>query len=72
MILLEIGVTPVKIESVFFIIFIVVVTLILSSLSSKPSVKPIWNGYKTFWLMLLAILSVNFVKKEVKQWWDKN
>ena len=72
MILLEVGVTPVKMESVFFIIFIIILTLVLRSFSNKPLIAPIWRAYKTFWLMLCIILFANFAKKEIKSWWNND
>jgi hypothetical protein len=72
MILLEVGVTPVKMESVFFIVFIIILTLVLRSFSNKPLIAPIWRVYKIFWLMLGIILFANFAKKSIKAWWEKD
>lgn len=30
-----------------------------------------WRAVKLFFIVLLATLGINFVKKEVKDWWNK-
>ena len=32
----------------------------------------LWKYTKIFFTVLLVILAANFVKKEVKEWWNKN
>jgi hypothetical protein len=31
----------------------------------------LWKAYKWFWIVLFAVLMANYVKKEIKDWWDK-
>jgi len=33
---------------------------------------PLWRIVKLFFIVLLATLGINFVKKEVKDWWNKD
>ena len=34
------------------------------------SLSPLWKGVRMFLLLLLAILSANYIKKSVKDWWN--
>jgi len=72
MILLEVGVKPLSFNLVFFWICLGLVTGFLYINRNSKVGGGLWTIYKLFWGMLLLILSVNFAKKEVKEWWNKD
>ena len=72
MILLEVGVTPIKSSDVMIWILFVLITFLLYIFRNNLIIAPIWRAYKTFWLMLCIILFANFAKKEIKAWWEKD
>ena len=47
-----------------------VVTLVLWLIRDTP-LGFLWRAYKWFWIVLFAVLMANYVKKEIKDWWDK-
>ena len=53
------------------IIVLAVVTLVLWLLKDTP-LGFLWKVYKWFWIILFAVLMANYVKKEIKDWWNKN
>jgi hypothetical protein len=60
--------------TVLIVIFYVVasVGLVVSYfLRAIPPFNWIWGFFKWILITILVILSVNFLKKEVKSWWSK-
>jgi hypothetical protein len=50
-----------------------ILTILISFLfRSIPPFKQLWWFFKWFFIMLLVVLSVNYAKKEVKEWWKKD
>ena len=47
---------------------LIVVSYILRAI---PPFSWIWGFVKWFTLFLLVMLSISFIKKEVKEWWSK-
>jgi hypothetical protein len=72
MILLEVGVTPIKSSDVMVWILLLLVTFLLYIFRHNIIIGPIWRAYKTFWLVLGAVLLGNYAKKSIKAWWDKD
>ena len=44
--------------------------LVLYFLRKFPIFNVMWKIVSWFLLVLLAVLSVNFIKKEIKSWWN--
>ena len=55
------------IEQLMLLLIIVVVYIF----KDKPICGLIWRTIATFFIMLFLILTANFVKDEVKKWWQK-
>lgn len=53
------------------IVSVCVVTLVLWLIRNTPF-GFLWRWYKWFWIILFAILMANYVKKEIKDWWNKD
>jgi hypothetical protein len=49
-------------------ILIVLVSFLLRAI---PPFKQLWWFFKWVAIMFLIVLSVNYAKKEVKEWWEK-
>jgi hypothetical protein len=56
-------------DAYFYIFWILFVVSYL--LRSLPIFKQIWWFYKWTLVILFVILTANYVKKEVKEWWQK-
>ena len=72
MILLEVGVTPIKGGDVMVWIVTGLVTFLLYIFRNNLIIGPIWRAYKIFWFVLGAILLGNYAKKSIKTWWEKD
>ena len=49
-----------------------ILTILVSYLlRAIPPFKQLWWFFKWFFIMFLVVLSVNYAKKEVKEWWEK-
>jgi energy-coupling factor transporter transmembrane protein EcfT len=58
-------------HEITIVVALVVVTIILRLLKDTP-LGFLWRIYKLFWLVLFATLMANYLKKEIKDWWNKN
>ena len=57
---------------IVFVYAIVSLSFVLSYfLRTIPPFKQIWWFIKWLLVMMLINLSINFLKKEVKEWWEK-
>lgn len=72
MILLEVGVKPLSFNLVFFWVCLGLVTGFLYINRNSKLWGGLWQMYKLFWGILLLILTANFAKKEIKEWWNKD
>ena len=72
MILLEVGVTPIKSSDVMVWILVLLVTFLLYIFRHNIIIGPIRRAYKTFWFVLGAVLLGNYAKKSIKAWWEKD
>jgi hypothetical protein len=49
-----------------------ILTILISYLlRAIPPFKQLWWFFKWVAIMFLVVLSVNYAKKEVKEWWEK-
>jgi len=61
-------------ESILFVSFYAVLSILFVTsyfLRTIPPFKQIWWFVKWLLIALLVNLSINFLKKEVKEWWEK-
>jgi hypothetical protein len=58
-----------EIESLFLWCVIVVLYLLRNK---NPFFISIWKFIRIFFLVLLATLTVNYAKKSIKEWWNKD
>ena len=58
-----------EIESLFLWCVIGVLYLLRNK---NPFFKSIWKFIRIFFLVLLATLTVNYAKKSIKEWWNKD
>jgi hypothetical protein len=61
-------------ESILFVGFYALLCLLFVAsyfLRTIPPFKQIWWFVKWFLIVLLVNLGINFLKKEVKEWWKK-
>lgn len=58
-------------QSFFTLIIIGGVTFFLWSIRNTK-LGFLWDWYKLFWIMLFAVLLVNYAKKQLKEWWRKD
>ncbi|MEI6190464.1 MAG: hypothetical protein WCP61_08595 [Chitinophagia bacterium] len=58
-------------ESIEYFIILSLTTYILWSIRNTP-LGFLWKWYKLFWLVLFAILLLNYAKKQFKEWWKKD
>lgn len=72
MMLLEIGVDPIRGKDVMIWILTGVVTLVLYIFRNNLIIGPIWRAYKLFWMVLFVMLLGNYAKKQIKAWWNKD
>ena len=56
---------------VFFLVLFWGGFLLLYLLRELPVFNMLWYVVKWFFITLLIVLGANFVKKEVKDWWNK-
>ena len=54
------------------LILLILVIYGLYSLRNVTGFGAIWRGMKTFLIVLLATLSINYTKKSIKAWWSKD
>jgi hypothetical protein len=40
--------------------------------NKNPFFKGLWKFVRIFFLVLLATLTVNYAKKSIKEWWNKD
>jgi hypothetical protein len=40
--------------------------------NKNPFFKSVWKFIRIFFLVLLATLTVNYAKKSIKEWWNKD
>jgi len=67
----QFNVTYDEAQSFLYLIGLGVVTFALWSLRDTP-LGFLWRIYKIFWIVLFAILLLNYAKKQVKEWWKKD
>jgi len=61
-------------ESILFVGFYAVLSILFVAsyfLRTIPPFKQIWWFVKWLLIVLLVNLGINFLKKEVKEWWEK-
>jgi len=58
-------------EQIQIVVLFAFVTLVLWLLKDTP-LGFLWRIYKLFWIVLFATLMANYLKKELKDWWNKN
>jgi hypothetical protein len=51
--------------------FFISMFIIAWALKDNPRYSAIWRAYKIFFAVLLAVLTIDFAKKSLKNWWDK-
>lgn len=54
-----------------YLLVLGVITLVLWLIKDTP-LGFLWKWYKLFWLVLFATLFINYAKKQVKEWWEKD
>jgi hypothetical protein len=57
-------------KTILSVIILVVVHYLLRQLKGT-SFEFLYKIWCTFWLLLLAILTINFVKERLKKWWNE-
>ena len=40
--------------------------------NKNPFFKSVWKFIRIFFLVLLATLTINYAKKSIKEWWNKD
>lgn len=55
-----------------FCILLCVLCIVSYILRDKPGFSGIWKCFKIFFIVAFVNLTGNFIKKEVKAWWNKD
>ena len=67
-------VTPLTTREQRALVYLVIMILIHFGLRLLKGTKLefLYTGWKMFWIILFATLAINFVKTEIKKWWENN
>jgi energy-coupling factor transporter transmembrane protein EcfT len=71
MILLDYTETPLSPHDTFVLIVVGIIIFVMWLLRNTP-LGFLWRGFKIFMLVLFATLMANYLKKEIKEWWNKD
>lgn len=68
----DIGTNPITIGDLGGLLLVIGGVWWLRHYRHHPIIGPIYYVVKMFFIVLFATLFVNYAKKEVKEWWNKN
>ena len=68
----SVGSNPITLGTVCFLYIVIGGYWWLSRHKDHPVIGPIFHIIKMFFVVLFATLFVNYAKKEVKKWWNKD
>jgi len=68
----DIGVQPLTLGMLCLLYAVVGGVWWLSKYKHHPVIGPIYDIVRMFFVVLFATLFANYIKKEVKEWWNKD
>lgn len=68
----SVGSDPITLGTLCFLYIVIGGWWWLRKHQDNPIIGPIYNLVNMFFMVLFAILMLGFIKKEIKEWWNKD